>query len=94
MRHEFDLAPLRNHFSKTPNPAQANKLIDQPGDVFSDTEDELSVIAASLWDLSVRYDKLAEAERAKDQTALRKVSDGVLMTELGSRLADAGEVGC
>lgn len=74
MAHTFALTPLRAHFSKTPNPAGADRLIDLPGDIFLDTDDEIHVIAGALWTLSVKYDKLEEKDRPKDVDGLRKVS--------------------
>jgi hypothetical protein len=76
MAHTFTLTPLRTHFSKTPNPAGANRLIDLPGDTFLDTDDEIHVIAGALWTLSVKYDKVDEKDRPKDVDGLRKVSGG------------------
>jgi hypothetical protein len=75
MTHTFTLTPLRAHFSKTPNPAGANRLIDLPGDIFLDTDDEIHVIAGALWTLSVKYDTLEEKDKPKDVDGLRKVSD-------------------
>jgi hypothetical protein len=73
LQHEFKLAPIRDHFLKSPNPPGANRLIDLPLDDFLDTEDEFNVVAAALWTLCVRYDKLDEGERPKTRTKLREV---------------------
>jgi hypothetical protein len=64
---------VRAHFNKTPNPPDANRLIDLPGDTFLDTEDEINVIAGALWVLSVKYDKMEEKDRPKDVEGLRRV---------------------
>ncbi|KAL7419489.1 hypothetical protein Q5752_006327 [Cryptotrichosporon argae] len=69
--HTFALAPLRAHFAKTPNPPGANRLIDMPGDVFVDTEDDMHLIAAALWVLAVQWDKMAEDDRPKDKEHMR-----------------------
>ena len=57
-------------------PPGANALIDLPGDVFIDTEEEINVIAACLWTMSVRYDRLDEKDMPKNRDELRKVSVG------------------
>lgn len=72
MTHTFTLPTLTTHFIKNPIPPAASALIDQPGDQFLDTAEELSVIAASLYSLCVMYDKMEEKERPKNQDELRK----------------------
>jgi hypothetical protein len=74
LQHTFADPILRAHFIKTPVPAGAIKLIDVPEDVFLDTEQEINVIAGSLWVMSVRYDELKEEKKPKDRDELRKVS--------------------
>jgi hypothetical protein len=75
LQHDFKLSPLRAHFQKSPNPPGANKLIDLPLNDFLDTEDEFNVVAAALWTLCVRYDKLEEGDKPKTRTKLREVCD-------------------
>ena len=74
MKHTFSNQILHNHFIKTPTPAGACNLVDLPGDVFLDTEEELNVIGATLWIMSVGYDRMAEKDRPKNREELRKVS--------------------
>lgn len=71
--HVFDLEPLAKHFEENPLPSGACKLIDLPGDVFLDTEDDIKVVAAALWTLAVKYDNLPSEERPSDREASRKV---------------------
>ncbi|WWD03789.1 hypothetical protein V865_001845 [Kwoniella europaea PYCC6329] len=73
--HTFDLDPLVNHFNNKPLPEGACALIDLPGNVFLETEDEVNVIAASLWVLCVKYDNLPAGERPTTRDNLRRVSD-------------------
>ena len=54
-------------------PPGANRLIDLPEGTFLDTEEEINVIAGSLWLMSVKYDKLEEEDRARNREELRKV---------------------
>jgi hypothetical protein len=75
MPHEFTNPVLKKHFLKSPIPAGAIRLIDIPPDVFLDTEEEVNVIAASLWIMSILYDKLPEKEVPKTKEDLRKVSN-------------------
>lgn len=70
--HNFTLVPLRNHFTKTPNPIASNRLIDLPSTDFLDTEEEITIIAAALYVLSVEYDKLDEKDRPTDAEGVRK----------------------
>jgi hypothetical protein len=58
-------------------PPEAGKLLDLPPDVFLDTEEEINVIAACLWTMSLRYDGLTRGERPKNLDSLRRVSGGV-----------------
>ena len=74
MPHTFTLPALQAYYVKTPMPDGANKLVDQPGDMFLDTEDEMNVIAASLWVLTVKYDEMDESQRPKTKDELRRVS--------------------
>jgi hypothetical protein len=83
LQHEFKLSPLRAHFQKSPNPPGANKLIDLPLNDFLDTEDEFNVVAAALWTLCVRYDKLEEGDKPKTRTKLREVRDCFVIGEVG-----------
>jgi len=71
--HEFSLPVLRAHFTKSPNPQGANRLIDLPANDFLETEDEFNVVAAALWTLCVRYDRLEEEKRPLTRTKLREV---------------------
>lgn len=71
--HVFDLEPLATHFEENPLPSGACKLIDLPGDVFLDTEDDINVVAAALWTLAVKYDNLPSEERPSDRETSRKV---------------------
>ena len=73
MQHTFLDPVLRAHFAKTPMPPGSSALIDLPPDVFLDTEEEINVIAACLWVLSVRYDQLKQEDRPKKPEELRKV---------------------
>lgn len=75
MPHEFTNPVLKKHFLKSPIPSGAIRLIDIPPDVFLDTEEEVNVIAASLWIMSILYDKLPEKEVPKSKEDLRKVSN-------------------
>jgi hypothetical protein len=70
--HTFTLPPLRQHFTKTPNPAASNKLIDLPGTEFLATEEEITVIAAALWVMGVEYDRMEDKDRPKDVEGVRK----------------------
>lgn len=74
LQHEFTLSPLRTHFIKTPNPSGANRLIDLPSNEFLDTEDEFNMVAAALWILCVRWDRIDEVKRPKTRSGLRDVS--------------------
>ncbi|WVR00071.1 hypothetical protein IAU59_007213 [Kwoniella sp. CBS 9459] len=47
--HTFDLHPIANYFHKEPIPPGACALIDLPPNVFMDTEEEINLVAASLW---------------------------------------------
>lgn len=71
--HVFDLETLAKHFQENPLPPGACKLIDLPGDVFLDTEDDVNVVAAALWVLAVKYDNLPSEERPNHREASRKV---------------------
>ncbi|WVR07550.1 hypothetical protein IAU60_004592 [Kwoniella sp. DSM 27419] len=62
-----------DHFVKNPMPAGACALIDLPGDVFLDTEEEINLIAASLWILCVKYDNLPSSDRPTTREGLAKV---------------------
>ncbi|WVQ84575.1 hypothetical protein IAT38_006729 [Cryptococcus sp. DSM 104549] len=70
--HVFDLKPLAKHFNKNPLSAGACKLIDLPGDQFIPTEDEINVIAAAMWVMSVKYDNMPVGERPDTRDNLRK----------------------
>jgi hypothetical protein len=58
-------------------------LIDLPLNDFLDTEDEFNVVAAALWTLCVRYDKLEEGDKPKTRTKLREVRDCFVIREVG-----------
>ena len=58
-------------------PAGSGRLIDLPPDEFLDTEEEIHVIAACLWVMSVKYDGLSRDERPKTATDLRRVRLGL-----------------
>lgn len=73
--HVFDLETLAKHFQENPLPPGACKLIDLPGDVFLDTEDDVNVVAAALWVLAVKYDNLPSEERPNHREASRKVGN-------------------
>jgi len=73
MQHTWLDPVLRAHYAKTPMPPEAGKLLDLPPDVFLDTEEEINVIAACLWMMSVRYDGLTRDERPKTPELLRRV---------------------
>nr|XP_019010457.1 uncharacterized protein I206_04926 [Kwoniella pini CBS 10737]OCF49238.1 hypothetical protein I206_04926 [Kwoniella pini CBS 10737] len=70
--HKFNSDALANHFANKPLPEGACALIDLPGDEFRDTEDEVNVIAASLWMLCVKYDNMPAAERPTSRDNLRR----------------------
>ncbi|OWT37238.1 hypothetical protein J008_05082 [Cryptococcus neoformans] len=70
--HVFDLELLAKHFQENPLPPGACKLIDLPGDVFLDTEDDINVVAAALWVLAVKYDNLPSEERPSHREESRK----------------------
>ena len=74
MQHTFTHPILNSHFIKTPPPNGSCLLIDLPGDVFLDTEEDSNVIGATLWIMTVEYDKMAEKERPKNREELRKAS--------------------
>ena len=61
-------------------PAGSGRLIDLPPDEFLDTEEEIHVIAACLWVMSVRYDGMSRDERPKTANELRRVSHSYLKT--------------
>ncbi len=85
--HSFNLPALRAHFIKSPTPESAIALIDLEPGVLLDTEEEINVIAASLYVLCVRYDELGEKERVRGREELRKV--GPYMPRIGT-LLDSG----
>lgn len=66
--HSFQNPVLRTHFIKTPNPPAVTAMIAR--DQFFDTAEEITVIAAAIYVLSVEYDKL-EA-KPKDSEKLRR----------------------
>ena len=74
MQHTFQTPALRTHFSKTPNPPAVNALIKR--DQFFDTAEEITVIAASIYMMSVEYDKLdkkpADSEHLRKWIILRR----------------------
>ena len=76
MPHTFKDPVLRTHFAKTPMPPASFDLIDLPKGTYLDTEEEINVIAASLWIMSVLYDRLEVGQRPKTREELRKVSVG------------------
>ncbi|WVQ77466.1 hypothetical protein IAR50_007152 [Cryptococcus sp. DSM 104548] len=69
--HEFELQPLADALNAKPLPAAACDLIDMPQNEFLDTEDETNVIAAALYILSVKFDKLPKEERPKNRDKVR-----------------------
>jgi len=73
LQHTFLDPILRAHFAKTPMPAGSGRLIDLPPDEFLDTEEEIHVIAACLWVMSVKYDGMSKDERPKTANDLRRV---------------------
>ena len=79
LQHTFLDPVLRAHFAKTPMPPGSAALIDLPPDVILDTEEEIHVIAACLWIMSIRYDGLTQSERPKKPEDLRKVSDKIYL---------------
>ncbi|WWC91844.1 uncharacterized protein L201_006791 [Kwoniella dendrophila CBS 6074] len=72
--HKFESDALVNHFSNKPLPEGACALIDLPGDVFLDTEDEVNVIAASVWVLCVKYDRIPAGDKPTNRENLRRVN--------------------
>ncbi|OCF37999.1 hypothetical protein I317_03960 [Kwoniella heveanensis CBS 569] len=70
--HTFDLHPIANYFNKEPIPAGACALIDLPPNVFMDTEEEINLVAASLWVLCVKFDNLAPSERPNTKEGVAK----------------------
>lgn len=79
--HVFDLELLAKHFQENPLPPGAYKLIDLPGDVFLDTEDDINVVAAALWVLAVKYDNLPIEERPSHREESRKVGNYLFKVE-------------
>jgi hypothetical protein len=66
--HSFQLPALRTHFSKTPNPPAVTAMVAR--DQFFDTAEEITVIAAAIYVLSVEYDQLEK--RPQDSEHLRR----------------------
>lgn len=56
-------------------------MIDLPANDFFDTEDEFNVVAAALWTLCVRWDKLEDEKRPRTREGLRGVSEDDISTE-------------
>jgi hypothetical protein len=79
MPYTFTVPALASHFRNTPNPPGANALIDLPGDRFLSTEEEIHVIAAALWMMSVAFDRLEADVRPSDKDEVKKV--GVELSE-------------
>ena len=87
MQHTFTDSIIANHFIKTPPPNGSCKLIDLPGDVFLDTEEDLNVIGATLWIMSVEYDKIQEKDRPKNREELRRVSRLQMLFRISIRIS-------
>lgn len=79
--HVFELELLAKHFQENPLPPGPCKLIDLPGDVFLDTEDDINVVAAALWVLAVKYDNLSSEERPSHREESRKVGNYLIKVE-------------
>ncbi|ODN73443.1 hypothetical protein L202_07962 [Cryptococcus amylolentus CBS 6039] len=74
LSHEFELQPLADTLAAKPLSAAACKLIDMPKNEFLDTEEEINVIEAALYILSVKFDTLPQEERPNDRDKVRLVS--------------------
>ncbi|ODN99209.1 hypothetical protein I350_07368 [Cryptococcus amylolentus CBS 6273] len=89
LSHEFELQPLADTLAAKPLSAAACKLIDMPKNEFLDTEEEINVIEAALYILSVKFDTLPQEERPNDRDKVRlwiTRNRGPVMEQLISRV--------
>ncbi|TYJ54039.1 hypothetical protein B9479_005303 [Cryptococcus floricola] len=71
LSHVFELQPLADTLEAKPLSEAACKLIDMPKNEFLDTEEEINVIEAALYILSVKFDTLPKEERPSDRDKVR-----------------------